>query len=143
MIEIYNLDYNEYVDLIGTAHFTRRSLNDAYEAIETYKPKDVAIELDWGRFSQLNAACLNCPRRGSCKGICEFTGAAQALGNVDANIWLIDMTELEIRHRIRMRMTPYERVTWSSPAYIYETEDPVRLWESGNKECGLHQRLQI
>lgn len=134
MIEIYNIDYDKYVDLIGTAHFTRRSLNDAYEAIETRKPTDVAIELDWGRFRYLNAACLNCPRRGLCKGICEFTGAAEALGNMDANIWLIDMSEQEIRQRVRMRMTPFERAHMGFPAYIYEQEDPVWLWERGFKD---------
>lgn len=109
MFEIFNVDYNTYVDVVGTAHFTRRSINDAYESINSLNPKDVAIELDWRRFKHLNTACLGCPKIRSCKGLCEFTGAAEALGNVDANIWLIDMTEQEIRRRIRSRMTPSER----------------------------------
>ena len=109
MFEIFNVDYNTYVDVVGTAHFTRRSINDAYESINSLNPKDVAIELDWRRFKHLNTACLGCPKIRICKGLCEFTGAAEALGNVDANIWLIDMTEQEIRRRIRSRMTPSER----------------------------------
>ena len=100
MVEIFNTDYNKHVDIVGTAHFTRRSINDAYESIRSLKPKDVALELDWSRFHLLNTACLTCPRKESCRGICEFTGAAEALGNVDANIWLIDMTEQEMRERI-------------------------------------------
>ncbi len=134
MVQIYDTDYNKYVDLIGTAHFTRRSLNDAYEAIESLKPRDVALELDWRRFTQLNTACLNCPKAQSCKGICEFIGATQALGNTNANIWLIDMTEREMLHRMRRRMTPYERSRIRIPLRHYVDEDPVRLWERGYKE---------
>jgi pheromone shutdown protein TraB len=130
------MDYNKYVDLIGTAHFTRRSLNDAYESIESLKPKDIALELDWKRFTQLNTACLNCPRVGSCKGICEFIGATEALGNTNANIWLIDMTEREMRNRMRRRrrMTPYERSQKRIPLRYYTDENPVWLWERGYKE---------
>jgi len=134
MVEILNINYNEYVDIIGTAHFTRRSINDAYESIKSLNPKDVAIELDWRRFQHLNTACLNCPKSGSCKGLCEFTGATEALGNVDANIWLIDMTEHEIRHRIRSKMTPFERFRMGFQVYREVDEDPIRLWEKGFKD---------
>ncbi len=134
MVEVFNTDYNEYVDIIGTAHFTRRSINDAYESIKSLNPKDVAIELDWRRFQRLSTACLNCPKRGSCKGLCEFTGASEALGNVDANIWLIDMTEQEIRRRIRSRMTPFERSRMGFQVYRKVDEDPIWLWEKGFKD---------
>lgn len=134
MIEIYDIDYNGYVDIVGTAHFTRRSLNDAYKAIKSLKPRDVAVELDWGRFRHLNTACVTCPKRGSCMGICEFIGATDALGNVDANIWLIDMTEQEMRRRIRSRMSPFERSHIGLPIYYYSNEDPIRLWEMGFKD---------
>ncbi|TET64703.1 hypothetical protein E3J49_03580, partial [Candidatus Bathyarchaeota archaeon] len=134
MVEILNINYNEYVDIVGTAHFTRRSINDAYESIKSLNPKDVAIELDWRRFQHLNTACLNCPKSGSCKGLCEFTGATEALGNVDANIWLIDMTEHEIRHRIRSKMTPFERFRMGFQVYREVDEDPIRLWEKGFKD---------
>ncbi|MFQ6095230.1 MAG: TraB/GumN family protein [Candidatus Bathyarchaeia archaeon] len=134
MIEIYDIDYNKHVEIIGTAHFTRRSLNDAYEAIKSLKPKDVALELDWGRFKLLNSNCLTCPRRRSCQTTCEFIGATEALGNVDANIWLIDMTEQQIRQRIRNRMTPLEVSRIGVPMFHYEYEDPIWLWERGFKE---------
>jgi pheromone shutdown protein TraB len=134
MIEIHNIDYNQHVDLIGTAHFTRRSLDDAYKAVKSLKPKDVALELDWRRFRKLNTACLNCPRRGLCKGLCEFTGAAEALGNVDANMWLIDMTEEEMRKRIRSRMTSLEKSRLGFTIRRHKAEDPVWLWERAFKE---------
>ena len=133
MIEILNLDYNQYVNLVGTAHFTRRSISEAYEAVKSLRPVDVALELDWGRYRQLNAACTGCPRRGVCKGLCEFTGAAEALGNVDANIWLIDMAEHEIRQRFRKGMRSFERPRIGVFAH-HSGEDPVRLWEIGYKE---------
>ena len=109
MVQIFNVDYNQYVEVVGTAHFTRRSINDAYESIKSLNPKDVAIELDWKRFKHLNTACIGCPKIGSCKGLCEFTAATEALGNVDANIWLIDMTEPEMQRRIRSKITRIER----------------------------------
>jgi pheromone shutdown protein TraB len=132
--EILNTDYTKHVDLVGTAHFTRRSINDAYEAIESLKPRDVAFELDWRRFQLLNTACLTCPKRGQCKGLCEFTGAAEALGNIDANIWLIDMTEKEIWQRIRNRITPFERANVGARIQRRIDEDPIWLWEQGFKE---------
>lgn len=134
MMEIYDIDYNSHITIIGTAHFTRRSLNDAYEAVTSLKPSDVGIELDWRRFRILDAACVGCPKRGLCRGLCEFTGASDALGNVDANIWLIDMAEQEMRQRIRSKMLSFERNRAVFPVYRYEDEDPVLLWERGFKE---------
>jgi pheromone shutdown protein TraB len=134
MVGIFNVDYNQYVDIVGTAHFTRRSINDAYESIKSSNPKDVAIELDWRRFKNLNRACLGCPKIRSCKGLCEFTGAAEALGNVNANIWLIDMAEQEIRRRIKSRMTPSERERMGFQLRYKLNEDPIWLWEKGFKD---------
>lgn len=134
IVEIISTDYNKCVEIVGTAHFTRRSINDAFESIRRLKPKDVAIELDWKRFQPLNAACVACPKRGSCKGICEFTGAAEALGNVDANIWLIDMTGEEIRSRISSTMSPLERSRVSFQKNRVANEDPIWLWERGFKD---------
>jgi len=134
MVQIFNVDYNQYVDIIGTAHFTRRSIHDAFESIKSLNPKDVAIELDWKRFKHLNTACLGCSKTGSCKGLCEFTVAAEALGNVDANIWLIDMTEREMQHRIRSRITRSERERMGFLISHRYDEDPIWLWEEGFKD---------
>jgi len=130
--EIYNMDYNELVTLVGTAHFTRRSLYDAYEAVRRLKPSDLAIELDMKRFRILNNTCSTCPKHGACTAKCEFIGATDALGNVDANIWLIDLSEKEIRQRIRRLTTP----TWICRVripFINEDEE-TRLWEEGFKD---------
>ncbi len=133
MAEILNIDFSERVQLVGTAHFTRRSINDAYAAIRSLNPKDVALELDMRRYISLNSHCVACPRASSCKGLCEFTGATDALGNVDANIWLIDMTEGEMRQRIRRGLGPFERPHLRVAVDPYAV-DPTRLWEMGYKK---------
>jgi len=141
---IRNIDYNDYVELVGTAHFTQRSLNDAYRAVGLLKPKDVAIELDWRRFRLLNSTCATCPRHAFCRGKCEFIGATEALGNVDANIWLIDMSEEEIRERIRDNMT-LEELTRPRYRMVFNLDDnPLWLWERGLKERVIEdQKRQI
>jgi len=131
--EIYDVDYNDYVRLVGTAHFTKRSLYDAYQAVKRLQPTDLAIELDLKRFRILNIACWTCPRHGTCTTKCEFIGATEALGNVDANIWLIDMSEHEIGQRIQRLTTP----TWIfrvSLPFFYQEDEMTRLWEQGYKD---------
>lgn len=130
--EIYNVNYNKFVSLVGTAHFTRRSLYDAYEAVRRLQPTDLAIELDMKRFRVLNNACSLCPKRGTCTAKCEFIGATEALGNVDANIWLIDMSEQEIRQRIHHLTIP----TWIYRVripFVNEEDEETQLWEEGYK----------
>jgi pheromone shutdown protein TraB len=136
--QIYNVDYNDYVSLVGTAHFTRRSLQDAYEAVRQLQPSDLAIELDLRRFRILNNACSTCPRRATCTRKCEFIAATEAIGNVDTNIWLIDMSEHEIGQRIRrLRQLMAPRWTWLSRVripFVPREDEVTRLWEQGFKD---------
>lgn len=132
--EIYDTDYNAFIHILGTAHFTRRSIQEARKAVEKTGARDLAIELDPRRFSVLNGACLTCPRHGTCTTKCEFIEASEALGNVDANIWLIDMSQNQIRRRIRQMMTPMEASRGAFPvlSIIGDGELPW-LWERGYK----------
>ena len=130
---IHNIDYSKHVELVGTAHFTKRSLNDVHNTVKNRKPKDIAIELDWTRFNLLNNACVRCPRRGFCYEKCEFVGATEALGNVDANIWLIDMSEKEIQERIRYHLTFKELIQPRQQIIFRLPENPIWLWEHGYK----------
>jgi len=100
--EIYNVDYNHFVHLLGTTHFTNRSLFEAVRAVNNLKPSDLAIELDLERFRTLNINCALCPENKVCTNKCEFIGAADALGNVDANICLIDMSRYQFTQRTYM-----------------------------------------
>jgi len=100
--EIYNTDYNQFVHVLGTTHFTQRSHLDAYRAVDQLKPTDLAIELDMERFQKLNSTCATCPRNKRCANKCEFIGAADALGNMDANIWLIDMSRSQFVQRTHL-----------------------------------------
>ncbi len=150
MTEILDLNYNNHVTLLGTAHFTRRSLLEAYDAVKKLKPSDLAIELDIQRFQHLNKRCASCPQHENCAGRCEFVGAIDALGNIDANIWLIDMSEREIAERIQ-RFLPYSQL-WrlsliSHPFWNLDgVDDEVELWEKGYKEEVLNRhtrRLEV
>jgi len=133
--EIYDTDYNSFIHILGTAHFTRRSIQEAHQAVEKTGTKDLAIELDPRRFNLLNGACLTCPRHGTCTTKCEFIEASEALGNVDANIWLIDMTENQMRGRIRQLMTPIEASQGAYPVFsIMGDRELPWLWERGHKD---------
>jgi pheromone shutdown protein TraB len=143
--EIRNVDYNRYVSLLGTAHFTRRSLLEAHEAVSRLKPTDLALELDMERFQFLNQRCAGCPNQESCSGRCEFMGATDALGNANASIWLIDMSEREIRERVR-RLLPPSRLWWYSfagfPFQRRGGDDELELWERGHKDEVLERHAR-
>lgn len=100
--DIYNIDYTQFVHVLGTTHFSRRSLQDAYNAVARLKPTDLAIELDLKRYHILNDKCATCPQSTSCTRKCEFIGAVEALENRNTNIWLIDMSRHEFQNRLRL-----------------------------------------
>lgn len=100
--EILNVDYNQFVHLLGTTHFTQRSLLAAYRTVNQLKPTELAVELDLERFQELNHMCATCPHNKRCIRKCEFIGAVEAMGNRDMNIWLIDMTRRQFRQRTHM-----------------------------------------
>jgi len=96
---IYNIDYTGLVHILGTTHFSKRSLYDAYRAVARLKPTDLAIELDPKRYRILNTECIKCSQSLSCNRKCEFIGAVEALENRDTNIWLIDMSRRDFWNR--------------------------------------------
>jgi len=134
-VEIYDVDYNDFIRILGTAHFTRRSVQEARQAVRATGTRDLAMELDPERFDHLNGACATCPRRGMCMAKCEFIEACQALGNIDANIWLIDMAQDQMGRRIRQLITPAEASRGSfSPLNWSGDEGMPWLWERGLKD---------
>jgi len=136
LLEMRN--YLRYVELLGTAHWSRRSIVDAATTVDRLRPQAVCIELDKRRFDFLRQACFECPRLGNCKGRCEFMVAIDALGNQDADIWLMDMDEEEIAARLRYRAKPEEIIAWRRiDAYVAEhNARGLRLWEEGlNQEA--------
>ncbi len=136
---VRDLDYNRFVDVVGTMHFTRRSILDAYRAVGERRPRNLALELDRRRFKILDS-----PYTLSSVGLkSEFNAAADALGNIDANIWLIDVSQDEISRRIRSLLTPSEANNLHLlPKVLGCSYREVELWEHGAKEAvmGLSQR---
>ncbi len=134
-VEIYDMDYNDFIRILGTAHFTRRSIQEARQTVRATGTRDLAIELDPERFDHLNGACATCPRQGICVAKCEFIEACQALGNVNANIWLIDMAQDQMGRRIRQLITPAEASRGSFfPLNWSGDEGMPWLWERGLKD---------
>lgn len=123
--EIYNIDYTQFTHLLGTVHFSKRSLNDAYDAVAQLKPTDLAIELDVKRYDILNSDCAACPQNHSCNRKCEFIGAVETLENRDTNIWLIDMSRNEFWQR--MRRLPANSSHWRVLLHERDTLMAARL----------------
>ena len=136
-VDIYDTDYTRFIQLLGTAHFTRRSVKEASEAIEKSKTQDIAIELDPRRFNVLSKICNQCRRRDSCSTKCEFIAASEALGNTDANIWLIDMTEKEMKNRIRTFTKLW--ISWNKLHILNGDENLPWLWEQGHKDEAIQR----
>ncbi len=133
-IEILNLDYTPFISILGTAHFTNRSIQEARYTVKNTDARDLAIELDRRRFNILHRRCIQCPKRESCSFKCEFIEASETLGNIDANIWLIDMTELDMIERINQQTN--SRISFKDIIYLnqFDDSDLPWLWEQGFKD---------
>ncbi|MGQ9721750.1 MAG: TraB/GumN family protein [Candidatus Jordarchaeum sp.] len=132
--------YLPYVEFIGTAHFSKTSIMEVMERVQELRPDAVALELCPLRYYSLQRLCLNCPRRGSCDRKCEFIISTDHLVNKDTDIWLVDMDEREIHHRIIRNATNRDVRNWlSASRYVKSNEaQGLQLWEAGRKEEAMH-----
>jgi pheromone shutdown protein TraB len=133
-------NYLQYVEFIGSAHFSKASIMEVMERVQELKPDAVALELCPPRYYHLQRVCLNCPRRGNCDRKCEFIISTDYLVNKDTDIWLIDMEEPEIQARIRSAATNREVRDWlRASRYVSSKEqEGLQLWEAGRKEEAMH-----
>ena len=132
-------NYLRYIKLLGTAHWSQRSIADAVQAVNITSPQAICLELDKRRFAHLRRTCFDCPRFGNCNRKCEFVAAVDALGNQEADIWLIDMDEHDIARRVQSQATLEEVVAWQRiEAYVARyNQQGIRLWEEGLKQEAL------
>lgn len=133
-------DYLQYVEFIGTAHFSKASIMEVIDRVQELRPDALALELCPHRYYHLQQVCLNCPRRGKCDRKCEFIIATDYLANKNTDIWLIDMDEPEIHARIRYTATNREIRNWlrASRYVLSNQEEGLKLWESGYREEAMH-----
>jgi pheromone shutdown protein TraB len=133
-------DYLQYVEFIGTAHFSKASIMEVMEKVQELRPEAVALELCPSRYYHLQQVCLNCPKRGNCDRKCEFIVSTDYLANKDTDIWLIDMDEAEIHARIRHTATNREIRDWlrASRYIVSNQEEGLKLWEAGQREEAMH-----
>ncbi|MEM1588030.1 MAG: TraB/GumN family protein [Candidatus Bathyarchaeia archaeon] len=141
-VEILNIDYTNYINILGTAHFTQRSIIEAYQAVKNTGTKDLAIELDEKRFRILNKLCFFCLKKASCSSRCEFIKATEALGNIDANIWLIDMSEEDMLYRIQRLNPSISQAQLTYALNIIKDEELPWLWEKGFKNEALKRSIK-
>ncbi len=132
-------EFASQFDLVGTAHFTGRSIADAVKAASSGVHSAVAIELDRARFDELNRGgySVGIPHRPAAEG--EFVAATDAFGNRDGDLWLIDWSLDQIDHRLRKTLTSAELRRWiriSRELNPYEVMG-IRFWEAGMKENAL------
>ncbi len=132
-------DYGVSFDVLGTAHFTRRSILDSMEAASSGLHSSVAIELDKQRFDELDmmAYSIAPPFRQAAEG--EFVAATDAFGNRDGDVWLIDWSINEIDYRLNLTLTREEIWNWnrvSRKLSPYEIAG-ARFWEMGRKREAL------
>jgi radical SAM protein with 4Fe4S-binding SPASM domain len=135
-VQVPNIDLSKYVDFVGTAHFSRKSAQEVAEKVNRTKPEAVCVELCPYRYYYIRNACRRCPKRSYCSGKCEFIIATEVLGNRNADIWLIDMTEKEIWRRIACKATVNEAEAWRRILGYVGVQEArgFRLWEEGLKD---------
>ncbi len=131
--------YSTIFDLLGTAHFTRRSIVEAMTAASSPLHASVAIELDRVRFEELAGIgySVRKPWRETAEG--EFVAGTDAFGNRNGDVWLIDWGVDEIIARIGMAVTWPEVRDWkhASTQMFPNEEAGTRLWEIGTKQEAL------
>ncbi len=80
--DIFNIDYTTLIGILGTEHFTQRSIIGALQAVKQSGTRELALELDPKRFSVLNRLCISCPRKKYCSSKCEFIIASEARAGI-------------------------------------------------------------
>lgn len=129
-------DYPRYVEFVGTAHLSERSLREAVEAVRAIKPIAIALELCPYRYDYLRNLCRDCPIRMGCPQRCEFLAAVEELRSVDVDVWLIDMVQEEIAARVIAAASREEAKAWKRLQSQLATRElyGLRLWEEGLKD---------
>ncbi|MFQ6075599.1 MAG: hypothetical protein ACE5Z5_05640 [Candidatus Bathyarchaeia archaeon] len=133
---VLDTDYSRYVEFVGTAHFSERSLSEAVEAVKVIKPVAITLELCPYRYEFLQDICKNCPRWGECTQRCEFLATVDELRKVDVDVWLIDMIQDEIAARVLATASREEAKAWKRlQGYLARREEyGLELWEEGLKD---------
>ncbi|MEM3727443.1 MAG: TraB/GumN family protein, partial [Candidatus Bathyarchaeia archaeon] len=90
----------------------------------------------------LNKLCFFCLKRAFCSSRCEFIKATEALGNIDANIWLIDMSEEDMLYRIQRLNPSISQAQLTYALNIIKDEELPWLWEKGFKNEALKRSIK-
>lgn len=133
---IHDVDYLRFTDFVGTAHFSRRSISDVLTAVRTTEPVGICLELCPFRYAYLRTVQEDPLKRGLSSLTSEFVAAVDLLGDMDVDVWLIDMNQEEIAARILALASVEEARAWNRiQGHLSAMEEVgLRLWEEGLKD---------
>lgn len=137
---IPEVDCLQYVEFVGTAHFSNRSVHDVIQTVSNTKPIGICLELCPYRYEYLLNICSYCLEKKGCSRKCEFMAAIETLEKANLDIWLIDMIQEEIMARVLARASSEEAKSWQRlQKYVMQREAyGLRLWEEGLKDEAMH-----
>lgn len=133
---IHDVDYLRFLDFVGTAHFSRRSISDALTAVRTTKPVGICLELCPFRYAYLKTVQEDPLKRGLSSLQNEFVATVDLLGDMEVEVWPIDMNQEEIAARILALASVEEARAWNRiQGHLSAMEEVgLRLWEEGLKD---------
>ncbi|MDQ1279809.1 MAG: hypothetical protein QG670_1071 [Thermoproteota archaeon] len=132
------VDCLQYVEFVGSAHFSARSTSEVLQIINNLKPVGLCIELCQYRYEYILSMCDYCLEKNFCSKKCEFVATIKTLKREKMNLdfWLIDMIQDEIMARILARASSEEAKAWQRLQKYVEQREAygMRLWEEGLKD---------
>lgn len=133
---IRDIDYLVHVDFVGVAHFSRRSINDALEAIRDTEPVGICLELCPYRYEYLKRVQEGPFAKAFSSGKNELVTVVDFLGGVEVDVWLVDMNQEEIAARILALASLNEARAWKriQKHLVKREEVGLMLWEEGFKD---------
>lgn len=133
---IRDIDYLAYVDFVGVAHFSGRSICDALKAIRDTEPVGICLELCPYRYEYLKRVQEDPLTKAFPSKTNELATAVDSLGGGEVDIWLVDMNQEEIAARVLALASLDEARAWKRiQQYLVEREEVgLMLWEEGFKD---------
>jgi pheromone shutdown protein TraB len=135
-LAIRDLDYGSYVDFVGVAHFSRRSIRDAVQAIKDTAPVGICLELCPYRYEYLKRTQEDPFTNAASPETSELVTAVDCLNGGKTDVWLVDMNQEEIAARVFALASLEEARAWKRiQQHLAQREaEGLMLWEEGLKE---------
>ncbi len=133
---IPDIDFLMHMDFVGVAHFSKRSISDASQAIRDTEPVAICLELCPYRYEYLKRVQENPFTKAFSSEKSELVTAVDLLNGVEVDAWLVDMNQEEIAARVLALASLEEARAWKRiQNYLVKREKVgLMLWEEGLKD---------